>query len=151
MIGSIKKMFSGEDSYYLKLNESEAGTSEAPAPVVEAKPEPVKVETQPEATPTPIAEKSSKKTEKKKAAAKAVPTPAPVTSASSGYYTLDLIRTAVQKPTPQAEMNGQSNGQGSEPTFAPDYLLYTRTQPKRRPGACMSPFMDMVQNMSKRR
>lgn len=147
MIGSIKKMFGG-DSYYLEIDESKSVTSEtpAPAPVVEAKPEPVKVEAeQPEVAPTPAVEAKpepviEKKKEKKKAAAKVFQTEAPATVSPSASNPLELIKAAVQKPTSQNEMNGQ----GSEPTFATDYLLYTKTQAKRRPGACMSSFLDMA-------
>ncbi|MBP0020187.1 MAG: hypothetical protein J7647_21860 [Cyanobacteria bacterium SBLK] len=104
----------------------------------EAKPEPVKVETAqpevaPEAKPEPVVEK--KKGKKKAARAEAS-----VTAAPSASNPLELIKAAVQKPTPQNETNGKV----SEPTFAPDYLLYTKTQAKRRPGACMSSFLDMA-------
>lgn len=139
MIGPIKKLFKGK--YFLELDESQSTSEQdtAPTPIVEEKTEPEPapaVETEP-VVETEAAKPKVEKSSKKKAEPK-VKAPEPV--ASSSPSPLELIRAAVQKPTSQAETNSTS----SEPTFAPDYLLYTKTQAKRRPGACMSSFLEMA-------
>lgn len=149
MIGPIKKLLGG-NSYYLELDESKSAANEPtiPAAAIEEKPEPVKVETvksepmaappEVEAQPEPVKAKTAKPS-RKKAAAK-VSSEAPVTVSPSTSNPLEIIKAAVQKPTTTAEAKSESN----EATFAPDYLLYTKTQAKRRPGACMSSFLDMA-------
>ncbi|MEA5467784.1 hypothetical protein [Spirulina sp. 06S082] len=157
MLGSIKKMFQGK-SYYLE-DGSESSTDEptVSTPTTEEKPEPVEAEAEKsEDVPAVEAEtskggtkKSSQKKGKKKAAAvekleEVVQPEAPAAVSPSTSNTLELIKAAVEKPTPQAQADSKEEGS----TFAPDYLLYTKTQAKRRPGACMDSFLKMARQKS---
>jgi FtsZ-interacting cell division protein ZipA len=146
MIGFIKKMFQGKSYYLEDQSESSSSESSTSAPAMEEQPEPVKVEAEKsESVPAVEVEPSPNEGETKVAdPEKVVQSKEPVAVSPSTSNTLELIKAAVQKPTPQAQEKSEEGGS----TFAPDYLLYTKTQAKRRPGACMDSFLKMARQKS---
>jgi archaellum component FlaD/FlaE len=140
MIASIKKMLQGKSYFLEDTSESDANEPTASTPEIEEKPETVSDETaKPESTSTPSVEAETESAEATKSSQKAAQ-PEVVATASNP---LEIIKAAVQKSAPQV----QAPSEQSEATFAPDYLLYTKTQAKRRPGACMNSFLDMARQM----
>ncbi|WP_204104113.1 MULTISPECIES: hypothetical protein [Spirulina sp. CCY15215] len=150
MIGYIKKMLQGKSYYLEESSPSSANEPTVSAPPTEEKPEPVEAEAEKsEDVPAVEAEtskggtkKSSQKKGKKKAVAleETVQPEAPAAVYPSTSDTLELIKAAVEKPTTLAQADSEEEGS----TFAPDYLLYTKTQAKRRPGASMDSFLKMA-------
>ncbi|MDB9315067.1 hypothetical protein PN462_18275 [Spirulina sp. CS-785/01] len=126
MVNFLKKLTGGE-SYYLELdeNKSESGKPQDQQAKPEAKSEPAKTEAKPE----PAKEEKPTKAEPKPAQGEAKPQPVTAPAAPAPA-------TSESKPEPQPDM-----------TFAPDYLLYTRTYPKRRPGPSLDSFRSLARQM----
>ncbi len=128
MLGPLKNLFGKKSEYYLEIEEAK-GTGVAPAP--KAAPE---VKSEAKAAPAPAAKSEAKaapapaaKSEAKATAPKAAAAPAPV---------------APPKPAPAPQ-------KAPEPVsgFATSYLMPNATTPRRRPGANMSSFLGMAQQM----
>ena len=127
--------------YYMELDDSDNSK-----PVAETKkPEPRKVEPAPEAKqPEPV--KAAVATlERPKAEPEAKskkPEPAKTSAASEN----GKINIEAQPNPPAPANNGKVNPQ-AELTFAPNYLLPTATNSRRRPGPSMDMFRDMARQV----
>jgi len=145
MFGFIKKLFGGifgflgglfglnkKSDYYLDLGETD-GSSAAPAKAEPAKAETAKAE--PAKAETAKAEPAKAETAKAEPAKaeKAKPAPAPA-------------------PKPQPAKAPAAPKSEPQPVggFATEYLVPTASTPRRRPGANMSSFLEMANQMGNR-
>ncbi|GAB4285217.1 MAG: hypothetical protein Fur0025_16650 [Oscillatoriaceae cyanobacterium] len=128
MLGPLKNLFGKKSEYYLEIEEAKGtGVASTPKAAPAAKPE-AKAAPAPEAkSETTAAPAPAAKSEAKAAApkAKTAPAPAPV---------------APPKPAPAPQGSGVSG-------FATNYLMPNATTPRRRPGANMSSFLGMAQQV----
>ncbi|NEO27847.1 MAG: hypothetical protein F6K03_13395 [Kamptonema sp. SIO4C4] len=122
MVNFLKKL-TGGDSYYLELDESKNKSPQTEDKQPQAK-----------AQPAPDAKSEPAKTEAKPEPAKTEAKPEPVTAPAA-----PAPAASQPKPEPQPDV-----------TFAPDYLLYTKTYAKRRPGPSLDSFRSMARQMSNR-
>ncbi|WP_199247663.1 hypothetical protein [[Phormidium] sp. ETS-05] len=132
MLGPLKNLFGKKSEYYLEIEEAKGtGAASTPKAAPAAKPEA-------KAAPAPEAKSEAKaapapaaKSEAKAAAPKAKTAPAPASAP-----------VAPPKPAPAPQ-------KAPEPVsgFATNYLMPNATTPRRRPGANMSSFLGMAQQM----
>ena len=125
--------------YFLELDEAGNAIAQAPAKLVEAvkseltsddkKPEPVKAAVAKAEPPKAEAPAPAKKSE-----------PAKATSESKN----GKVKIEAQPNPPAPVNNGKAQG---DPTFAPNYLLPTASNSRRRPGPSLDTFRDMARQV----
>ncbi|HIK11463.1 MAG TPA: hypothetical protein IGS52_14560 [Oscillatoriaceae cyanobacterium M33_DOE_052] len=124
MLGPLKNLFGKKSEYYLEIEDAK-GTGVAPTPKAApaAKPEAPKAVAAPAAKP---------------AAPKAAATPAPAAPKAAATP----APAAPPKPAPAPQ-------KAPEPVsgFATSYLMPNATTPRRRPGANMTSFLSMAQQV----
>jgi hypothetical protein len=125
--------------YFLELDEAGNAIAQAPAKLVEAvKSELTSDDKKPEPVKAALAKAEPPKAEAPAPAKK--PEPAKATSESKN----GKVKIEAQPNPPAPVNNGKAQG---DPTFAPNYLLPTASNSRRRPGPSLDTFRDMARQV----